>query len=229
MQSKNPQISVVIPCLNEEKNIAKTLLALEKQTFQDFELIFVDNNSIDKTAEIINSFEKRIPKLILIKEPIKGIGVARNTGCKVAQGKILVSTDADVEPEPKWLEKIEREFEKDSKAIVGTYRFSDKSPFFNLLFRFFMIASDYINVIIIGTFAFRGLNHALNKDVYEQAGGFNERISALEDLDLALRVKKITKIKYCPRIEVLTSYRRFEGRFFRQLVKRLRAYFNRAI
>jgi len=53
---KNPLISVVIPAFNEENFIAKTLESLLNQDFKDFEIIVVDNNSTDQTAEIAKKF-----------------------------------------------------------------------------------------------------------------------------------------------------------------------------
>lgn len=91
-----------------------------------------------------------------------------------------------------------------------------------------MIA-DYLHRILTGSFAFRGVNFAIRKYVWKKAGGFNTKLSALEDVDLSLRVRKIGKIKYLPDLVVKTSYRRFEGRFFRQLTKRAKAYYYRVI
>lgn len=57
---ENPLISVVVPTLNEEKFIERTLVSLINQDFKNYELIVVDNNSLDRTAEIAERFGARV-------------------------------------------------------------------------------------------------------------------------------------------------------------------------
>ena len=60
MRSSNPLVSVVIPAYNEEKYLPACLEALSRQTFRDFEVVVVDNNSTDRTAEIARSLGARV-------------------------------------------------------------------------------------------------------------------------------------------------------------------------
>ena len=83
MGKSSPAISVIIPALNEEKYIGNVLDALRKQTFKDFEIIVVDGNSTDRTREIA----KKSAKVIIEKRP--RIGLARNTGAKLAKADLL--------------------------------------------------------------------------------------------------------------------------------------------
>lgn len=232
MEEQKPIISVVIPGLNEEKTIGRTLSSLAKQKFPlPFEVIFVDNNSTDKTAEIVEDFQNSIPNLKIVKETIKGIGAARNCGFRAAQAEIIASTDSDTILPEDWLEKIYRTYQENPRAIglVGLYIFEGKSRLFNLGTKIVMISADLFHRLIAGSFAFRGLNFSVKKDVWAKAGGFNPKISALEDVDLSLRAKKLGKIIYLPKLQIKTSYRRFGGRFFHQLSKRMKVYFYRVI
>ena len=72
MKNGSPAISVVIPAFNEEKYLPACLEALKKQTFKNYELIVVDNNSTDKTAQIAKKFGARV-----VKEKKQG----RNMAC----------------------------------------------------------------------------------------------------------------------------------------------------
>lgn len=225
--------SIIVPFYNEErvlKNFLDSVVALEEPQ-GDFEVIFVDHNSTDKSAEIIKSYGNKILNLTLVNETKKGIGTARKCGARLAKGEIFVTSDADVSLPSDFLKSIGGAFEKSEKivGVVGLYEFIDKSKIFNLFWQSAMIFFDYINRIITGTFAFRGLVSASKRDPYFACGEFNSNISALEDVELSLRLKKLGKIKYATDIRVLTSYRRFKGRFVRQLIKRLKAYFFRAI
>ncbi|MGA2263274.1 MAG: glycosyltransferase family 2 protein, partial [Acidobacteriota bacterium] len=81
------RITVVIPCLNEEEGIAQVLSRMP--AFVD-EVIVVDNDSTDRTAEMARSFGAHV-----IHEKIRGYGRAYKTGLMRAQGDIIVTLDGD--------------------------------------------------------------------------------------------------------------------------------------
>lgn len=89
-------ISIIIPTYNEESVIKSCLESLNKQSLSDFEVIVVDDGSIDKTLEILNSFKSEKYKLTILKGEHKGPGFARNLGAKQAKGEILVFVDSDM-------------------------------------------------------------------------------------------------------------------------------------
>lgn len=224
--------SIIVPLYNEEKVIRGLLESVTKLKSKDtFELILVDGSSTDRSVAIIESFQGKIANLTVLDAGRSTIGAARKIGARVAKGSILVSSDADVSFPPDWLETLGRQFakRKNNVGVVGIYRFGDKSRVFNFFFVNTMIFFDYVNRVISGTFGFRGLVTAVRRETYFAAGEYNENISALEDMELALRVKKLGNIQYATSWVVTTSYRRFEGRFIKQLVKRLKAYFFRVI
>ncbi len=82
---RGKKISVVIPCYNEEEGIARVIPSLP--TSVD-EVIVVDNNSTDKTAQIAEGFGARV-----VFEPINQISRARNSGARAADGRYLVFLD----------------------------------------------------------------------------------------------------------------------------------------
>jgi len=88
------KVSIVIPALNEEEGIGKTLDMINRDYFKkkgwDLEIIVVDGNSTDKTREVA---KKKGAKVII--EPRKGYGRAYKTGLKEAEGEIVVTGDAD--------------------------------------------------------------------------------------------------------------------------------------
>lgn len=224
--------SIIVPFLNEEKVIRGFLDSVSRlECNEPFELIMADGASTDKSVEIINSYRGKIAHLTVITETKPTIGAARKAGARVATGEILISGDADVTLAGDSLDLIGKEFAKSEKIVglVGIYRFGDKSRLFNFFFVAAMKFFDHISRLITGTYTFRGLVSAVKRDAYFAAGEYNSNISALEDVELSLRVKKLGKIKYVPRWFVVSSYRRFEGRFVKQLWKRLKAYYFRVI
>lgn len=95
-------ISIVIPLYNKEKQIKNTLKSIFNQTFQDYEIVIVNDGSTDKSVEIV----KRIndTRIRLIEQKNQGVSVARNTGIKEAKYEYIALLDADDEWKPNYLE-----------------------------------------------------------------------------------------------------------------------------
>jgi len=94
-------VSVMIPARNEEKNIADCIESIINQNYQNLEILVLDDESKDKTAEIVQSFEKINPKVKLIKGKLLPKGwLGKNWAChqlsEMAKGKYLLFVDADV-------------------------------------------------------------------------------------------------------------------------------------
>ncbi|GAB4473957.1 MAG: hypothetical protein Kow00124_13450 [Anaerolineae bacterium] len=101
-----PLVSIVLPTYNEERDIARTLDALAAQTYRPIEVIAVDA-SRDRTPAIIQSYADRLPGLRVIPQGSKrGVSVARNIGLHAASGEIVVILNADVFPDPDFIERI---------------------------------------------------------------------------------------------------------------------------
>lgn len=92
--SKIPEISVIIPCYNCEKFLARCLDSVYDQSFLNFEVICINDGSTDNTLKILKKFKIQ-KKLKLINIDNGGQGRARNKGLDVAQGKFIVFVDSD--------------------------------------------------------------------------------------------------------------------------------------
>lgn len=120
--------SVIVPFLNEEPYIERCIRSLLNQDFDKigYELIFVDNGSEDRSAEIVRNF----PEVKLVYEKIKNVEIARNRGVGLARGEILAFTDADCTVSPRWLTEIYEGMTKNNAAIVlGRRSFPPDSSF----------------------------------------------------------------------------------------------------
>lgn len=102
MISNKNRVSVVIPVFNEEDKIADCLKAVFSQTIKPYEVIIVDNNSIDQTIKIAKNFKD----VKIIREPLQGMIYARNAGFNCAQGSILARIDADTVLPKNWIETV---------------------------------------------------------------------------------------------------------------------------
>lgn len=117
-------ISVITPCLNGEKLIHRFLESLLNQTYKNFELIFVDDGSTDKTKEVLFSYKKKFDNLnidlIYIYQENKGQASAINAGLKKVNGKYLCWPDCDDYLESKSFEKRVRILEEFSEYGIVT-------------------------------------------------------------------------------------------------------------
>ena len=117
---RRPEISVIVPFLDAHLYLPRCLGSLLGQTLgaDDYELIFVDNDSSDGGADIVAAH----PRVRLLREPRRGAYAARNLGLREACGRILAFTDPDCEAEPDWLERIAATMRDDSLGVLLGHR-----------------------------------------------------------------------------------------------------------
>jgi glycosyltransferase involved in cell wall biosynthesis len=110
------KFSIIIPVYNAEATLRQCLDAVFAQELKDFEVIAVDNGSIDASASIIKDYPC---KPIFLNEN-KGAACARNIGAEYAQGEILVFVDSDIVVRKGILATIEKSFREDSDIVAAT-------------------------------------------------------------------------------------------------------------
>jgi glycosyltransferase involved in cell wall biosynthesis len=94
-----PMVSVVICAFNAERTMRACLESLRTIDYPNYEVIIVDDGSFDHTAEISADF----PEFRLIRQPNRGLSVARNVGMQAAHGDLIAYTDSDCVVDPHWL------------------------------------------------------------------------------------------------------------------------------
>ncbi len=98
------KVSVVIPCYNHGEYLDQAVESVLEQTFQDFEIIIVDDGSTDQsTIDLLKGYNK--PKTYVIRTDNQGLASARNNGIKEAKGKYILPLDADDKIGKEYLEK----------------------------------------------------------------------------------------------------------------------------
>lgn len=206
----SPLVSIVIPAYNEEQYLQHVLLALQKQTFKDFEVIVVDNNSTDETATIAKSFGVRV-----VKEPVQGMIPARERGFKEAKAEIIVRTDADTIIPTDWVECYYRTFTNNPTIVAASGNLLLPIPFgrqiiswYNLLCRL-TLHHPQLN----------GPNMAIRKSIWKQLKVCTDDTKVHEDIDLAIHVAKKGPIVFLPDLWVTYSMRRFKRSFFFTLLE----------
>lgn len=213
------RFSIIIPARNEEFYIAKCLESLNKQNFKGkCEIIVVDNDSCDKTADIAKEYGATV-----LSEKRKGISNALIKGCQFATGGILVFTDADTCVPKNWLTEFDKIFylNKNVVAAGGLYEFYDDrflaKVLFNKILKPFSIWF-LENIIHIKCPVLPGANMAVRRDVYEKVGGFYSSVEWGQELDLIKRLKEYGEVFFDKNLLVYTSFRRYDRRYKNGLI-----------
>jgi glycosyltransferase involved in cell wall biosynthesis len=180
-------LSIVIPAYNEERHLVACLDAIAVQTVKPDEVIVVDNNSTDRTADIARkySFVK------LFSENRQGIIFARNRGFDETKSDIIARIDADTVLPTFWVERV-KAFYADTKhqqvAITGSCYFYNLHSG-RLTGRMYDLIVFRLNRLLLGYYFPWGSNSALPKAVWQKVRGqIGERTDIHEDLDLGFHL-----------------------------------------
>ena len=231
-----PLVSVVITGKNEQNTIEKCIISILNQSYPNFEIIYVDAKSSDNTIKkanqlksLLNSIKKCKRYMTVSLEadfPSKG----RNLGVNNAKGSIIAFTDADCVADQDWLTNLVRQLSKgigivggpniirhfkNSRitnaidSVLSTYLGSGGSP------QFYKIHED------CDVYALPSCNMAIQKNLFEKVGKFNEKLRYNEDSDLCNRIRKSgSRILYSPSARIyhfigIDSYNQFISYFHR--------------
>ena len=187
-----PEISIVMPAYNEEENIVATLASLcNNATGHTVEIIVVNNNSTDNTAELVKACGVRC-----ILETKQGITPARNTGLQHARGKYILNADADTIYPKDWIEEMAKPLiEQDDVAITyGRFSFIPVGKTGRITYYFYEMLADltrfynnYKKTRVVNVY---GFNSAFRLDQGLEVGGFNHPAGTNEDGYLALKLNR---------------------------------------
>ena len=112
------QISVIIPVFNVEKYLKECLLSVVNQTFQDIEILCINDGSTDNSLNILEEFKKKDSRIKIITQKNHGLGASRNVGLKNAKGKYIYFLDSDDYIDLKTLEILYENIESNKSDIV---------------------------------------------------------------------------------------------------------------
>lgn len=174
MKNNNVKISVVLPVYNAETYIEDCIRALLSQNYpvDQYEIIMVDNNSKDRSPEII----KRYPDIKYLKRSKQGSYAARNTGILQAKGEIIAFTDADCEPSVDWLQNIEDAFRHPEICVIlGRNQFVSDLHILSMLTEYEAEKAAYVFSCDDKTMYYGYTNNmAIRKKLFNRVGLFLE-------------------------------------------------------
>ena len=201
-------ISIIIPCFNEERYLGRCLDSIAAQQLSPAEVLVIDNNSTDATAEIA----RRYPFVTLLREPVQGRVHARNAGFRAARGSILARIDADAVLPGDWTANVAAYF---ARPGARTTAWTGGALFYNVRFPR-MVSGVYdvlvfnVNRLFTGHPTLWGSNMALPRELWQSVEhDICLRNDIHEDLDLAIHLhRQQVAIIYDRHVKVHVQLRR---------------------
>jgi glycosyltransferase involved in cell wall biosynthesis len=177
----NPLVSIIIPCYNSSRFIRTALESVFQQTYSNYEIIAVNDESTDDTETILQAYGDRIK---YIKRKNGGPSAAKNSGLEIAQGEFITFLDHDDTFAPTKLEvQVKLLLENpEALACIGKshYVFSEGATPDLVIFP---DDTHEVHNYLLGSMLFR-------KEVFEKYGLFNEKLIYAEDVDLVNRLRE---------------------------------------
>lgn len=197
--------SVIVAARNEEQNILTCLESLNELEYPEgkLEIVIVNDNSTDKTGELIQNYieDKKRFKYLVTKEKIgtlKGKANAIANGIEGSTGDIILTTDADCTVSKIWVKTIASYYTENVGIVCGYTTQNDKTPFEG------MQAADFIYLLIVAAGGMNwgkplsaiGNNMSYSRKAYNEVGGYAKiPFSVTEDFKLLMSIYALKKYK----------------------------------
>ena len=192
--------SVVIPAYNRSKVLDRAIISVLKQTFQDFEIIVVDDGSTDNTKDVVDGIKDN--RIKYVWQPNQGATAARNTGVKNAQGTYVSFLDSDDAWYDKMLEKQLQVYSEDAEigcvySDLEVMEHNGKSHSFSKPLG--QNGNSYKDILSQGYMAPTSVLSA-KREALIDVGMFDVNLPASQDDDICFKLAKYTKVSYIPEV-----------------------------
>jgi len=189
-------ISIIIPCLNEERYIDSCINSIINSNLEDYELIFIDGGSSDKTVDIIETYQKDNRRIKLLSNPKKITPISMNIGIKASKGEYIFIISAHAKYEDSYfitLVKYIKELNANCVGGVLSTEVKNSNKKSNsikeiLSHRFGVGNADFrtgsLDVKKVDTVAFG----CYSKETFEKYGLYDERLIRNQDIELNKRI-----------------------------------------
>jgi glycosyltransferase involved in cell wall biosynthesis len=198
MSDEKPLVSVVTPAYNAGSFIGETIASVLAQTYENFEMLVVDDGSTDNTADVIKSFAERDSRIKYIYQKNAGQSSARNAAIAVARGKYIALLDHDDIYYPKKLAEQIAFMEANPDcgfSYCKIYHFYSDHPEAPYYFPLEHPSGYLFDKLLVSNFI-NPLSVVIRKDVLEKFGSFEPKFPWADEQFLWLKLS-YNKVKFC--------------------------------
>lgn len=206
----SPKVSVIVPAYNVHSYIEDALSSLECQSFQNFEVIVVDDGSNDGTAVVVKPFIERDSRFKLLQKQNGGLSSARNYGIRHAIGEYIALLDGDDVYHP---DKLANHVDQlDRAASVGVVYSASRAIRDDGRPTFITLSGKPVHVnpilaLLCKNFVAHGSNAVFRRCLVDEVGEFDEELRSWEDIDFWLRIAATQKWRFYREKRILSYYR----------------------
>ncbi len=236
MTADFPLVSVIIPAYNASSFIGRTLKSVLSQTYKNIEVLVVDDGSLDKTSEIVESFAEKDSRVILLKQQNAGVAAARNLAIEKSKGEYIAPIDADDIWFPQKLEKQVQCMLKADQSVGLVYAWSafidEEDRIIGKYTSFY-----YLNIRSIEGYVYPAMIYTnllgngsvplIRRSCFDKIGFYNcnlkeQNAQGCEDWDIYLRIAEFYQFRVVP--EFLIGYRQLIGSMSKSYNSMARSY-----
>jgi glycosyltransferase involved in cell wall biosynthesis len=198
-----PNVSVIIPVYNSMAYLPQALESVIQQTYQDFEVLIIDDGSTDQ----IKSWSQTLsdPRIHFFSQSNQGISAARNTGLQEAKGRYISFLDADDIWQPKKLIKQLEQLESDPDiglSYTWAVSIDPKGQILGRIFNGSLKRQAWSQLVVRNAIPSASVA-VVRRSCLEKIGGFDTDLSHVNDRDMWLRIAKDYEVACVPEVLVL--------------------------
>jgi glycosyltransferase involved in cell wall biosynthesis len=198
-----PKISIIIPTYNSEDTIKETVASVQQQSFTDWELIIIDDGSLDNTIDVVKNIAE--PRIKLFVYENGGVGTARNRGITQATGEFIAFLDAD----DLWTcDKLASQIEAlnqnhQAKVAYSWTNFVNEDGKFLFSGEALDYQGNIYQHLLLTNFLVSGSNILVRRDALQVVTGFNPDLPYVADWDFYLRLARNFDFVVVPKYQIL--------------------------
>lgn len=202
--NNRPVVSVVMPTLNEEAYVERTLKSLRDQDFaKPYEIVIGDGYSTDGTLAICSEYAD---KIVLERKRTPAAG--RQSAVEESSGSVVAFCCADSFYPRDWLRELTQPILEGHVDAVGGMILPYDGTFLDRIFSRYLLAPLALGLSKIGIYFTPGESLAVSRRAFDAVGGFKVDMITAEDMDLVKRISKMGKVCLNPRAKAFVSMRR---------------------
>ena len=186
------ELSVIVPIYNAKDTLERCLDSILDQSFNEFEVIWINDGSTDESEKILQEYKKKDKRIIVIKQKNKRLSATRNVGIKNAKGKYVTFIDSDDWIEKDTFKKVKEQMDKNYEIIRINYMINNEKKennYKNILYNSKQIKEKVIPDILVGKIpSYSWLLYIKLDTLKKNNWYYNEETKYMEDIEYLLNI-----------------------------------------